>query len=322
MSSAIAPSRLASRAARPFTLCLAGALALGACSGDHPTAPVAPSGGSDTQIAYTSVANGQPATALMDGDGRDKHFVGSMATGDEAPVLSPDGRRIAVTGAMFGLPQVFVMGTDGSGRVAVTSLESGALLASWSPDGKQLLFNGQDAKTYMVNADGTGLRLITIDTLDEQLPVLSPDGQKIVYMTERNSTDSLAIVELYVMNADGSHPVRLTTTTGMTSLAINMFPAWSPDSRQIAFIRAVDDAPPHVWIVNADGSAPHQVLSDGGGEHSVTWSPDGQRIAFARRATATSRFDIYVANVDGSNVADLTNTATADEIFPNWGRKP
>lgn len=317
MSTSPVPSRIA----RPRILCLAGALALGACSGDRLDAPPAPVG-ARTQIAYTYVVNQLPITALMDADGTNRRTIGSYVDVDEAPVLSPDGTRIAVTSAFSGLPQVFVMKTDGSGRIPVTNLPSGAVLASWTPDGRQLLFNGQNARTYMVNADGTGLRLITVDSMDEQLPVLSPDGKRIVYVTQRNSTDSLSLLELYVMNVDGTHPVRLTTTTGMTATALNLFPAWSPDSRRIAFIRSIDDQVPHVWIMNADGSDAHQLFTDGGGEHSVTWSPDGRQIAFSRRATADAHFDIYVANADGTNMTNLTNTAADDEVFPNWGRRP
>lgn len=317
----MSPAPSSSRLARSFLLCLAGALSLGACSGDRLNAPPPP-GGARTQIAFTAVTNQLPITALMNADGTGRRTIGSYVDVDEAPVLSPDGARLAVTSGFAGLPQVFVMKTDGSGRIPVTNLPSGAVLASWTPDGRQLLFNGQDARTYMVNADGTGLRRITVDSLDEQLPVLSPDGKRIVYATQRNSTDSLSILELYIMNADGTHPVRLTTTTGMTTTGLNLFPAWSPDSRRIAFIRAIDEQPAHVWIMNADGSDLHQLFTDGAGEHSVTWSPDGQQIAFARQATADAHFDIYVANADGTNVTDITNTANEDELFPNWGRKP
>lgn len=309
----------APRLARPILIALLGGAALGACSGDAPTAPAAANG---SQIAYTSVTQGVRLTSLMNADGTGAHSIGSPVYEDEAPVLSPDGRRIAVTSPFSGIPQVFVMALDGSGRRAVTSLSSGGVMGTWSPDGHRLLFSSFDRRMYMVNDDGTGIRLVAGDSLDEQFPVLSPDGKRIVFMTQRNSTANVTLMELYVMDADGSHLARLTTTTGVDSVATNMFPAWSPDGRHIAFIRTLDGAPAHVWVIDADGTNLHQLLSGDDVEQSVTWSPDGRQIAFARRASGSADFDVYVANVDGSDVQDLTNTPGVDEIFPNWGRKP
>lgn len=303
---------------RPFLITLLGLAALCACGGDASTAPAA----KGSQIAYTSVTQGVRLTSLMNADGTGAHSIGSPVYEDEAPVLSPDGRRIAVTSPFSGIPQVFVMALDGSGRLPVTSLSSGGVMGTWSPDGHRLLFSSFDRRMYMVNDDGTGIRLVTGDSLDEQFPVLSPDGKRIVFMTQRNSTAGVTLMELYVIDADGSRLARLTTTTGVDSAGMNMFPAWSPDGRQIAFVRALDGAPAHVWVIDADGTNLHQLLSGDDAEQSVTWSPDGRRIAFARRAAGSTDFDVYVANVDGTDIRDLTNTPGVDEIFPNWGRKP
>jgi len=50
------------------------------------------------------------------------------------------------------------------------------------------------------------------------------------------------------MNADGSHPMRLTSNPGQDD-----FPSWSPDGRQIAFHRHVVGHI-QVHVMNADGS--------------------------------------------------------------------
>lgn len=97
--------------------------------------------------------------------------------------------------------------------------------------------------------------------------------------------------EIFVMNADGSQVTQLTHND------VHEFdPIWSPNGRQIAFGRCFPDRC-QVVVINADGSG-EQVLIDNG--FPGAWSPNGQRIAFGREG------EVYVMNVDGSGVTQLT----------------
>lgn len=58
-----------------------------------------------------------------------------------------------------------------------------------------------------MNADGTGVTMITDAATDERAPEWSPDGTRIAFITDRDGND-----EVYVMGADGSNPTRLTNT--------------------------------------------------------------------------------------------------------------
>ena len=68
----------------------------------------------------------------------------------------------------------------------------------------------------------------------EHRPVYSIDGTKIVYMSMSGTTDG--DWELYVMDADGSNPVRLTDHKGWDGYAV-----WSPDGQSVIFDRADSD---------------------------------------------------------------------------------
>src|SRR5207249_11942475 len=99
------------------------------------------------------------------------------------------------------------------------------------------------------------------------------------------------------MNADGSRVTQVTHNT------INEFdPIWSPNGQQIAFGRISGCCAAAVVVINADGSR-EQVLADNG--FPGAWSPDGRQIAFSRNG------DVYVMNVDGSGVTQLTRDGTA-----------
>jgi Tol biopolymer transport system component len=55
--------------------------------------------------------------------------------------------------------------------------------------------------------------------------------------------------EIYVMNADGSDPVRLTFNAAEDARA-----GWSPDGKQIVFDRRVETGHFEVFVMNADGA--------------------------------------------------------------------
>ncbi len=114
---------------------------------------------------------------------------------------------------------------------------------------------------------------------------------------------------IYVMNTDGSDPVRVTEDTA----AYYGYPAWSPDATQIAFRRRYLVAenrlgPGDVYVINVDGSNLRQLTQDVGAE-VCSWSPDGTKIAYASftdPVQGDSWGDIYVIDADGTNHVNLT----------------
>src|SRR3990172_2669287 len=58
--------------------------------------------------------------------------------------------------------------------------------------------------------------------------------------------------EIWVMNGDGANPVQLTNNPGN-----DIFPAWSPDGRKIAFASQVvpgDRTSTEIFVMKADGT--------------------------------------------------------------------
>lgn len=142
--------------------------------------------------------------------------------------------------------------------------------------------------TYQLYFDTDRDRPLTDRNADSLHPAWSPDGRQIAYVYDRKV--------IYVMNADGSNPRRLTPDDGSEYHS----PAWSPDGTTIAYGSTLDNA---IYEMDADGSNP-RLLVDGVDVWSISYSPDGTRLMFTSRGE-DSLAHIYTMDADGSNLARL-----------------
>ena len=202
----------------------------------------------------------------------------------------------------------------------------------WSPDGSKILFAHIDVNgtsdVWVMNADGTGQTQLTSCTgvcNGAQWGRWSPDGSKIVYSVADNPIrpDGNASAEaLWIMNADGSHPVQFTHPPLPTSIADNS-PAWSPDGKQIIFARnhqvgqSFDDQA--LFVINLDGTGLKQLTPWGHLEAgNAQWSPDGTRILFQSFGSFPDGTfpQLYTIFADGTHLLQVTTNEKNYE--PAW----
>jgi len=183
------------------------------------------------KIAFVSRRDGNAEIYLMNADGSGLRRLTRNTVGDRNPVWSRDGRRIAFENNW----QVNIMNADGSGQRRLTRNGGRNFTPAWSPDGQKIAFerrlgrkkygpcNGcgraSTFEIWVVNADGSGQQRLTTQGAQ---PGWSPDGQKIAFMSERDSNP-----EIYTMNADGSQQRNLTRTRGPKESGL----VWSPPQK-------------------------------------------------------------------------------------------
>ena len=109
---------------------------------------------------------------------------------------------------------------------------------------------------------------------------LSNDGSKAAFTVTSIEPDDTKIdyryvSQVYMINTDGSSLKQLTSSKDGSSQ-----PAWSPDGRQLAFVRAVDTKP-QIFILPMEGGEAMQLTRSKYGAANPKWSPDGRQILFA-----------------------------------------
>ena len=96
------------------------------------------------------------------------------------------------------------------------------------------------------------LLLVACAGPEQPMPTITPltplGGGVIAFTSERDGNS-----EIYIMNADGSDPRRLTHDP-----AYDAWPTWSPDGSQIAFA-SNRSGNPDIYVMDADGSNVRQL---------------------------------------------------------------
>ncbi len=210
--------------------------------------------------------------------------------------FSPDGKSIVLAGwtpgdAAVGLlpgARIWKLSSDGHELKKLTS-DNGPFMdhsPSWSPDGNKIAFvrysiqevvgsnMKMDRKSiYIINSSGGEQELLIAE--DEKsilLPVWSPDGKMIAYVSRLNDSEC----NLNVINVDNG---TVRTVYEIPRFMPTIDPCWSPDSRQIAY----NDGNV-IRIVNLSDGTTEDIETNLKDEVNIIyyldWSPDGEQFVF------------------------------------------
>ena len=265
------------------------------------------------KIAFESDREGNFEIYTMDVNGAGLRRLTNDPARDHLAAWSPDGRKIAFASDRTGGGDIYVMEADGTGVTRLTSSPSIDANPTWSPDGAVIAFNSREGNydIYVMKSDGSDQRRVTQGAGGDVYPAWGPDDQ-IAWCTDAggnvdivfnilvpgNSLDALAYFQLVASRAD------------------ECAPDWSRDGK-LVFQSDFDGKNDYNIFVLGPGKhqAIRRVTDDPGVDTYPAWSPKGDKIAFT--STRDGNADIYVMNVDGTGVTQLTHSTAADGI-PTW----
>jgi len=293
-------------------------------------------------LYYVSKRSGVYKIFRMDADGSNQELVydnpdPNITISKLAP--SPDGKTLAFT-------------VDGP-RIYLLDIPTGALTEftqgdwpDWSPDGSKIVFERDvtppegfvsGVQIFSVVeifardvSSGNEVQLThTYPPIDTTAvgsfnghPAFSPDGSRIAYTrwppdpADCNNPTSFVI---YLMDASGNSIGPVTCDPQRPWL--DAAPAWSPDGREIAFLRRWDQqfyqlqkvpvgTKDIAKLTNSDGT----VYS----ELTPAWSSDGKYIAIG--SNQDGDFDIWLVSPNGGYLNNLTSGNTDMDGFPAYAR--
>ncbi len=232
---------------------------------------------------------------IMNTDGTDKHLVSTGKGRTTCSYFFPDGKHILYASTHMGgdqCPQkpdfskgyvwalykdydIYKANVDGTSLTKLTDVQGYDAEATVSPKGDRIVFtstrNG-DIDLYSMNLDGSDVKQLTDIAGYDGGAYYSYDGTMIVFRASRfddpeklkEYQDLLAqglirpgMLEIYVMNADGSDKRRVTNNG-----AANFGPYFLPDGKRIIYCSNQGDPKGRnfdLYMINVDGTGNERI---------------------------------------------------------------
>ena len=248
--------------------------------------------GSDKQMVSTGKGRTTCAYFLP---GDDKIIYASTHLADEECPTPPD-RAKGYVWQLYKSFDIFSANADGSELSRLTFSDGYDAEATVSPKGDKIVFTSTrdgDPEIYVMDIDGSNQKRLTFEKGYDGGAFFSIDGSKIVFRASRPKTEEelkdyqeLAddglfrptVLELYVMNADGSD-IRQITNFGKASFA----PFFFPDGEKIIFSSNVNSESGRdfdLYMINADGTGFEQITFNKTFDGFPMFTRDGKQLIF------------------------------------------
>jgi imidazolonepropionase-like amidohydrolase/Tol biopolymer transport system component len=187
--------------------------------------------------------------------------------------------------------------------LSFTTSEATWLSLDLSPDGKTIVFELLGDLYTLPIAGGEATRITSGQAYDMQ-PAFSPDGKKLVFISDRNGSENV-----WVSNADGTHARAITTTERESYMS----PTWAPDNEYVIAAKGAQ-----LWMYHESGGSGVQMTGVSGGASPAAAGPAAPAApAILGPAFGKDTKSLWV-NVRGTVRPGLTAHLVEDESSPDY----
>lgn len=183
---------------------------------------------------------------------------------------------------------------------------------SISGDGHKIAFSADvngHSEIFVINSDGSGLKQLTNNQLENWYPSISCDGGKIAFESRISGDNEDSIDdELFIINSDGSGLRQLTFNMSVYGTSI------SGNGEKVTF-QSYADGDYEIFVINSDGTEQTQLTSNGVYDLDPCISDDGSEVAFCSTISGYPNINqqVFVINSNGTGLKQLTSNG-----LENW----
>ena len=249
--------------------------------------------------------------------GCDGAYQGAMIESDSEdiyPEWSPNGDYIAFNSGRSGVSKIWYKEITFTDPVQLTSGDTEEGRLCWNSQSNAIYFEAridnedwEICRKYLGSSDDEILQM-TNDSYQDRVPVASPNGRWLAFMTDRWGDEEIAVFDLQTRII-----IRLTESAG-----IDTPECWSPDSRWLCFYTE-RNGNGDIWLAdmeNPQSPVMTPLVESEGNDSNSCWSPDGMQIAFNSDREGTQ--DIWLLDVDLAANEDIQVAAPRKvSIYPN-----
>ena len=262
-----------------------------------------------SKLAFANNATGRKEIYIADYDGENLVRLTSDNSIDLLPRWSVDSSRIYYTTYRWGNPDMFEIDLKAGKIRPFTTFQGLNIPGGFSPDGMTMvmtLSRGEDPGIYTLNVMTKAVKKLLKGFGVSSSPTWAPDGGQVAFVSDRSGNPQLYVLDIasgktrkltrfnwcdspswspsgewivfagretpkekfniFITDLTGSQIRRLTSGAGD-----NEDPSWSPDGRFVAFT-STRNGRREIFIMDADGSAPHPLVELKGNSFTPSWS--------------------------------------------------
>jgi Tol biopolymer transport system component/DNA-binding winged helix-turn-helix (wHTH) protein len=238
----------------------------------------------------------------------------------EGPAFSPDGNYVAFTRHSNSpeLTGIYIKQVAGDRLLQLTKNEQDFCCPAWSPDGRNIAFSRfaeGEHRIYLVSAIGGAERKLFAGAPAHPPLDWSPDGRTIAFTAKELDQETYSIYSISVESLE----TRKLSEPPMDSQ--DWGPAFSPDGKQLAFVRMNSDLG-DIFMMPASGGAPRRLTFDHASiPTSPTWTRDGRSIVFSStRNSVPTLWRIPVSGGSPTQVPQVGVVTTYPSVAPTGHR--